>query len=194
MSLPHWEYFLAIESDLDACTRYVDFSEKNYTTFSIEFARIILASCSEIDTIMKLLCKKIDSAKRAENILSYFPIIGAKYSKFTESEIIVPRYKLEFKPWKGWNNSTPPTWWTGYNKIKHHRDENSENFQYANLENALQSVAGLLFVILYYYDCTYDVKNEIKIDWKQEPKLFETQTYSSWDEGASISWSYTLLK
>ncbi|MFN3640683.1 MAG: hypothetical protein ACK4UK_07170 [Flavobacterium sp.] len=49
----HWNYFLAIENDFEKMTRYVELSESNDKTFSIEFARIIMAATQEVDVILK---------------------------------------------------------------------------------------------------------------------------------------------
>lgn len=189
MSLPHWEYFLAIESDLEKCSRYVDFSKNNYNTFSLELARIILVSCSEIDTVLKNLCKKIDATKRPDKITEYYPIITSKYPKFTEYQIEIPRYKIELQPWKEWKATQGPDWWSkGYNKIKHERDK---NFMAASLENALNATAGLFSVMLYYYRDTYD--HDIKIDYIDKPRIFEPKDYqkesTGW-EGARHSWDF----
>ena len=60
MSLPHWEYFLSLESDLEDCSKYVEFTSTNYKTYSIEFAKIILLASAEFDTVAKELCKIIN--------------------------------------------------------------------------------------------------------------------------------------
>jgi hypothetical protein len=41
---PHWNYLLAIERDLD-----VEFDERNFDCFSIQIARVLLASGAETD-------------------------------------------------------------------------------------------------------------------------------------------------
>ena len=123
MSLPHWEYFLAIESDLENCSRYVEFCYDNYETYSLEFARIIMASGSEFDTIMKLICKSIKPSEKPDNILQYYPILNSKYPNFTLYEMFIPRYKICLQPWKEWSEKKSPYWWSkGYNKIKHERN------------------------------------------------------------------------
>jgi hypothetical protein len=168
MSPPHWEYFLSIESDLEGCSRYVEFCSDNYKTYSIEFARIIMASCSEFDTVVKLLCRSIDPQKKPENILQYFPILSSKYPNFTKYEMYMPRYKITLKPWENWSNSASPEWWSkGYNKIKHERDK---FFKEAHLFNALNAVGGLLCGILYYYyECFH---GEEEIEKSNVPRLF----------------------
>ena len=62
MKYPHWQYFISLESSLNETTRYVELSETNYPVFSIEYARILLSTASEVDVVCKLLCTKIDSA------------------------------------------------------------------------------------------------------------------------------------
>lgn len=59
MSTKFWEYYLAIEEDLANCSRYVEFGEQNYTTYSTEFAKIIVLASAEIDTILRELCELI---------------------------------------------------------------------------------------------------------------------------------------
>jgi len=46
MSYKYWDYYMSLENDLIATRRFVEFSDKNMSTNSIEFARIILASCA----------------------------------------------------------------------------------------------------------------------------------------------------
>jgi len=41
-SLNHWNYFLAIESDLEAVSRYIEPCKANFKTYSIEQARILV--------------------------------------------------------------------------------------------------------------------------------------------------------
>jgi hypothetical protein len=168
MSLPHWEYFLAIESDLEKCSRFIEFCQDNYQAYSLEFARIIMASSSEVDTVIKLLCKSINPKEKPDKICHYFPILSSKYSNFTLFEINIPRFKILLHPWRGWSGSQSPDWWSkAYNKIKHKRDE---FFKEANLINTLNAVAGLLCVILYFYKECFDKTDGI--DNRYAPKLF----------------------
>jgi len=184
MSLPHWEYFLAIESDLEKCSRYVEFCPDNDSTYSLEFARIIMASGSEIDTIANLLCKTIAPKKRPNNILKYYSIVSSKYPKFTTFEISIPRYKIRLHPWQDWSTTRSPDWWTkAYNKIKHERDK---FFKEANLINTLNAVSGLLCVILYYYKECFDGGSEI--DNRHSPKLFVPSDSSGYSWGGP--WHY----
>lgn len=51
----YWEYFLELESEFLSTRKYVDFSEGNYSTYSIEFLKLFQAICSEIDVVGKMM-------------------------------------------------------------------------------------------------------------------------------------------
>jgi len=53
----HWNYFLALERDLEIVARYVEFTKPNFKTFSIELAHLLFAAASEVDVVAKLLCE-----------------------------------------------------------------------------------------------------------------------------------------
>ena len=145
----HWNYLLAIEDDLDRLSRYIEFDEKNFECFSIETSRIILTSAAEVDVVCKQICKKLKPESSAEDIHQYREEIKPVYTEIPNFKIMVPRYGLILTPWDNWKEECGvPFWWTAYNKIKHNRD--SEYYR-ANLKNALNSVAGLLVMVLYLY-------------------------------------------
>ena len=39
-SLLHWNYYLALESDLEKVARYIEFTQDNFGAYSIELAHI----------------------------------------------------------------------------------------------------------------------------------------------------------
>ncbi len=142
----YWRYFLAIEDSLRETARFVDFSEDNLDTYSIEFARILLTAGSEIDVICKMLCKQIDATKNPENINEYRRIITGKYPKFYSLKVWVRYGDFCLIPWEDWNKSKSPVWWKSYNNVKHNRNS---NFPDSNLRNTLNAVAGLFCLVLY---------------------------------------------
>ncbi|MDL2122991.1 MAG: hypothetical protein LWX51_07895 [Deltaproteobacteria bacterium] len=189
MNLPYWEYFLSIEADLITCTRYIEFIEDNFETYSIEFARIIMAASSEFDTVAKDLCANINSTQKPKRINEYYGIITTRFSKFTSIEVQIPRYSISLKPWIDWSSTKSPDWWSkGYNKIKHDR---TNNFSKACLLNALLSTTGLLAGILYYYKAAYTTYPQI--DAFNAPKLFSIKDSSPIPiMGGGIFWDYNL--
>jgi hypothetical protein len=148
MSFPHWQYFLAIESDLDKTARYVEVSSDNFGTYSVEYARILVSASSEVDVISKLYCQKLTPLASYENINDYRTCIVSEFPRFPSFKVSIPRYGLERKPWQKWDEGENPPWWKSYNKVKHERHN---YFGDANLENALDAVAGLLCLMIAYY-------------------------------------------
>ena len=146
--LLHWNYFLALESDLAHLLRYVEFSIENYKTYSLELAHLLFAAASEVDVVLKGLCKKIKPDSNPENIKEYRGIIAPAFPKLCEMKIRIPRYGLQITPWDNWQRDKSPGWWGAYNDVKHKRDE---FFHQAALQQTIAAVAGLFAVILYYY-------------------------------------------
>ena len=146
--LLHWNYFLALEADIEHLSRYVEFSRHNFGTFSIQIAHILLASSSEVDVVAKQLCRRIDSNSNALNIGHYRETIKPEIPELENITISLPRYGLELTPWEKWQEDKTPLWWKSYNKVKHQRDE---HYREANLKNVLNAMSGLFSLILYFY-------------------------------------------
>ena len=141
----YWQHFLALEADFAATARYVEFSRSNFATFSVEYAKLLLAIGSEVDVLCKIICERIDSSAKRGNIDDYRTCITA-HSKIVTEEVLIRRYNLAFKPWDSWASGKNPTWWKSYNDVKHQRDI---FFQEANLENCSNAIAELFIVVLY---------------------------------------------
>jgi hypothetical protein len=148
-SLAHWNYFLALEKDLEVLSRYVEFAESNFICYSLEIARVLFAAASEADVVAKQLCTNINPDSTASNIHQYRDEIRAAYPGFQNFKVAIPRFGLELTPWSNWCDPTGvPGWWTAYNKVKHHRNT---DYHRGNLKNCLNAAAGLFVVILYFY-------------------------------------------
>jgi len=144
----YWQYFLALEHDLIETIYFVEPAAANFKTFSVAFARILLAAGSEIDVVCKMLCRQIDESGKPNNIVEYRSAITAHYPKFPTMRVLVPRFALAFQPWTPWASEETPFWWECYQKVKHERQN---HYQEANLENTFEAVSGLFCLILYYY-------------------------------------------
>ena len=145
----HWNYLLAIERDLDEISRYVEFDEKNFDCFSIEIARVLLASAAEVDVVCKQICISLNPRSKANDINKYRAEILPVFPGIPQFQVVMPRFGLTLTPWDEWTKPDGvPFWWTAYNKIKHHRDS---EYHRAALKNALNSVAGLFVMVLYLY-------------------------------------------
>ena len=160
----HWNYFLTLEQDFQAISRFIEPCEANNNTFSIELARIIMASTQEVDVIMKNLCLLLNDQASTRNINEYYPVIFEKIPDLLQEEVTIPRFSMSSKPWGDWENNKSPLWWIANNKIKHER---ATEFHEATLKNAFNSMAGLLIVTAYFYKKELEGQNDNReIDWK----------------------------
>ena len=141
----YWQHFLALEADFAATSRYVEFSKENFGTYSVEYAKLILAIGSEVDVLCKIICEKFDNAAPRKNINDYRNCIAA-HSEIATEEVLIRRYSLDFRPWDAWLQSKNPTWWNSYNNVKHKRDA---HYHEANLENCAEAISGLFVVVIY---------------------------------------------
>ena len=158
----HWNYFLALEQDLIQLSRYIEPCADNDETYSIELARLIMSAAQEIDVLLKIYCKNIDSESSARSIEKYYKVISSKQAELLNEVVFLDRFSIKCEPFSSWEPNKPPLWWTANNKIKHHR---SSHYNQATLKNALNSMAALLIVTLYFYKGQIQKDNQQDIDW-----------------------------
>ncbi len=176
----HWNYFLSLEDDLAKIARYIEFNEPNLPTYSIELARILLSTSSEVDVILKQLCFFLDKDAKANNITHYQNIVKLHIKDFCNEKVFIHRYGFEFTPWEAWNQGENPPWWKSHTQVKHHRHE---FFNEATLENAITAMGGLYVAVVYFYLYKFQEeyqKKSIAIDMnktcellKPSPTLFQ---------------------
>lgn len=179
-TLLHWNYFLALEEDLLTISRYVELSSvfdnngkkfDNNLTFSSEIAKLFLNIGSEIDVVLKEICKKYGYSNNIENINQYRDIILRELPNFVKVKATIPRLGItNLNPWEKWSNSNNlknPLWWKAYNKVKHDR---SLYFQEANIKNCLNAIAALYICVLFLYQEEANLGN-----LPQLPKLFNIE-------------------
>lgn len=171
----HWNYFLALEDDLYQLARYIEFSEANYSTYSIEIARLLMSATAEADSVLKQLAIKL-GAGSAGNLTQYFEPITSAFSRFNPFEVTLPRFGLTLRPWSDWTQPNAPIWWTANNRVKHHRHT---RFAEASLKNCLNAMAGLMIAVLHLHEEEGRTDKLVGI-----PKLFVVPT----EFGGGQSW------
>jgi len=147
-AFPHWQYFRSLEAEFEKSLEYVEFSEKNFATFSTAFVRILLSAASEVDVLMKQICSQSTLAKPPKNIDQYRTVVNQQFPNFHKMRVFVPRYGRVFQPWIDWGSNANPAWWRAYNDVKHERDK---YYSSANLEAAANAVSGLFCTVLFFY-------------------------------------------
>jgi hypothetical protein len=145
--LHHWNYFLAIEADLDHLSRYVEFAPANYTTYSTELAHLLMTATQETDVLLHLLCAHSGDASANER--SYRGFLPGKYPKLVTEKVQLGRWEIEFQPFISWAAGRTPPWWTANNKVKHER---ATHYTHATLEATLMACSALMLAAIFYYD------------------------------------------
>lgn len=170
LSKIHWNYFLALERDLEILSRYVEFAENNFQVYSIELARLLFAAASEVEVVAKALCIVLEPASNPSNINGYRKILVEKLPDLARTEVFVHRYSLSYAPWSSWvpGEDGNPAWWRAYNNVKHQRDR---HFDQANLQHALNAMGGLLVLMFHLYSRTLGA-NGVKLSAKETTAQF----------------------
>ena len=144
----HWNYFTALEQDIEVLARYVEPQAANFDTYSLEICRILFSACAECEVVLKMLAARNGTSTERYNIENLRECITAQYPDFVHEKVYMRRYGLELDPWANWKYNKSPDWWTAYNKVKHHRAANYSN---GSLINALNAVAALMIAVVFYY-------------------------------------------
>lgn len=150
MNLAHWRYFISLDEDLLALSRYIAFTNSNFSTHSTENARLLMAAAQECDVLMKQICDRLGqpAGKEAE----YRSVLPAHLPSLpnVEVEVLHTDENIVFKPFASYaaTPATTPTWWTANNKVKHERHN---RFADASLANVLEAVSALLILNVLWY-------------------------------------------
>ena len=144
----YWHYYQELENEFLQVRKYVEFSENNFNTYSIELLKLYQAACSEIDVVGKILAAEVNKDYKAEDKSSIYKwwfeiqdrcvlVEGEKNYALIENEVKLLDM-ICIKPWASFkvekyfdkrNNIRyrclekykTPTWWSDYNKVKHQR-------------------------------------------------------------------------
>lgn len=183
----YWNYYLRLEEEFYNTGIFVEFSEDNFGTYSIEYLKLYLSVCSEIDVVGKYIAKNFNLGFDSENAS-----IKKWWEEIIEKLKFENKYLYDFEvnfvdiktiiPWENFNypnnpNANSPTWWKTHNDVKHNRtetdqDTHKEFFTQANLQNVISAFAGL-YVLEKAYITSIVTEEELKLIRKS--KLFEKE-------------------
>jgi hypothetical protein len=169
----HWNYFLALERDMETVARYIEFAEPNFQVYSIELAHLLFGAASEVDVIAKLLCERVEPHAPRANIDEYRRVLVRGMPNLPTSQVFVPRYALTLQPWDEWNRGSNPLWWRSYNNVKHERDR---YFAEATLKHALNGLAALLILTFHYYTRVLATPPSFQLPFKETTRLLQPES------------------
>ena len=61
----YFNYYLELERDFFSTEPYVTVERENFDTFSVQYNRMYQSICSEIDCLLKELCKQLEDESKA---------------------------------------------------------------------------------------------------------------------------------
>lgn len=142
--------FKSIEADLVTLLRYVELNEDNYRTYSAEIKKLILASCSFIETNYFFLLDEFNIVHKNDKEES----IASKIYKMTLEKNcpltnLTPSIQNQiFSPWLPTKvkdkNMYKFRWWDAYNTCKH--PDHSKDLKIEYFKSAVESVAALFSI------------------------------------------------
>jgi hypothetical protein len=203
--------FSMIQSDLQRLFEFIEPSDQNLVTYSYRIHELFMRTCIEVETNFKAILREniynpIDKNGDARpeqkwNIHDYRKVNGTHH--LSAYKVYISTWDGErsiFEPFKQWADSTELSWYQAYNKSKHNR---KDEFKEANLENLLNSVAGLL-VLLSSQFRTEDFSPgstllSVITDsyYSTEPALggyFHIQFPDNWDDSEKYEFNWSELK
>ncbi len=170
----YWTYFRMLEDDCFNLSRYVAFDKKNFKVFSNEIIRQLMSAAAEFDNI----CKKITGmSKEKTTITDYGKWFFQDNDTLKNATVYLRNTNIVLKPFEAWGetkNDVMP-WWGAYNEVKHHR---SDKYIEGNLENLLNAIAALYYLIRYHYIDIHrrnsDEEHQVFSIPPDQPRLFYT--------------------
>lgn len=182
--LRYWRNYIEIEKEFALTSNFVSIDENNFNTYSDAYIKILLQVGSAIDITCKLLCNLLGTSMKDGTINKYQKIILEKIPDFSSVLIKVKNSILEAKPWESWKDESVPSWWTVYNKVKHHRLSTGtidgikkEYYKFANLKYTMYSLMALYQVMLYSYYYLAQLENKKVFVPLPASRLFETNSH-----------------
>lgn len=184
----YWNYYLELERQLDSTKRYIEFDKHNFNTYSIEYLKLLQATCSEIEVVGKEISSEIGLdykdayiQKIGYNVQQIFPDLDSKIVRIGDC-VLTPWEKFKCEKYTdkqkrvryGFSkNMSSPKWWTAYNKTKHERtstfEKDKTNYARANLGNIINAMGGLFILEMLFMEHLADGE---AFSYKQS-KLFE---------------------
>ncbi len=176
----YWKQYLLLEKEFIATDDYVTIEKINYDTYSNKYLSLLLAVCSEIDSLSAEVCK-LGGDKISQGFRNKLNIITIHYPKILECGVDMkfPWGIENIKPFQFKDESLE--WWKAYNDVKHQRTEknagNRYNYTKANLKNVLSAIAALYIIECVLYEgIEYDLGDDDDLDnYTMESKLFKSE-------------------
>lgn len=144
----YWQYYLMLEKQFINTLQYVDLDANNFSTFSNQYANLLQAIGSELDSFFKVYCSFNPNDRKS--ISDYASFVLNDFPTILTQEVEIPNYDILIKPFDGWDSTRAKQslpWWESFDKIKHSRTANKSD---ASLEKVLNALGGLFIIEMKY--------------------------------------------
>lgn len=135
---------LLVQKLIDICA-YVNPSTNNLMVYGHKIRELLLLACTEFESQCRTILNSWPSYKKGKySTKDYVLLYKICYLSEYRVNFSINRSKITLEPFNKWNQNTPSkslTWYHAYNQVKHDR---SNEFDKANLINAINSVAANL--------------------------------------------------
>ena len=192
----YWRYYTELENEMLATSQYVDFSQGNFNTYSVEFMKLYQAVCSEIDVFGKALASEMNVSFKPDDtsvsVHKWWFEIQSWYKTLTKKTVVFCQ-EYQLTPWENYQtewvrnkkgalycrvcqmpNIKTPSWWSEYNGVKHHRTSKDNsgklNYEKANLQNLSNAFAALYILESNYL---HELGDAVQIQSMKKSALFE---------------------
>ena len=129
------DLLLRIGSNIDIVFRKMIMSSKYKIVYDSKLTKINDKRKEEGKEPLKEVNLGFDDYMELENELG-------PNQKLSNHTVIVIQTQERLTPFKDWGSRHTPTWWSSYNKVKHHAELDE-----ANLDNVIQALAALLLLV-----------------------------------------------
>jgi len=135
-----------IQDDLATLFNYIEPSRKNGETYSHRTFELLLRACTEVEASCKGILAANGYSKSGQwNIVDYHKVEQCSRLSAYEVQLRVSDDDTwSSRPFAQWETSHSLVWYSAYNDVKHHRNQ---EFEQASLNNVLNAISGLLVLL-----------------------------------------------
>ena len=156
----YWKHYKILEDQFMKTLNYVELHEKNFPTFSVVFAQLLISIGSEVDNVLQKFCNLIDGSK-VDTYSQYVKKIKEFNFELNQSEVWCKFNFINYTPWIDWEEKEVvheekrmgTFWWRNYQAVKHFRAETDKdgipNYTKANLKTVFYALMGLYSINIY---------------------------------------------
>ena len=179
-----------LENRLNTSFQYVEPTESNYNTYSLESRSIIVEACIQIEAIAqrfyhlttnktdKFSWKKFSKYIRSTDTIKIYgsnETTSSSILYLTNSYVLFKPFQsimlfeyelIHLPPWLEAKEEKMPSWWNGYNKIKHN---GNVDFSFCTYHKAIEAIAGLYLMIAF---ISFEMQYPLAKNTEFKPKFF----------------------